>query len=596
MVVVGSGASAVFFLNQIATHVGILGDFIDSITVLEKSGHLGCGMPYNPETTDIYNLSNISSEEIPELPQTFHEWLLTRSEKELEAWGIEPGKISETEVYRRLPLGAYLSAQFRALVTRIESAGIPVTEKTRCNVTDIVPDRETDQLRLETSGDECMAFDSVVISTGHSWNEEDDTENGYYGSPWPISKIIPGEGLFHNFRIGTLGASLSAFDVVASLSHRHGDFRENEDGLSYHPYPGTDDFRLVLHSASGWLPHLQYDQDEPFRVIYRHVDRERMLALRDSDGWLRLATYFDEVCRPALRDALSKDGLDDIVEKLENPGFSIEDFVEEMSEKHHYPEAFDGMREELGQARKSVEDHKPIHWKEVVDDLLYTLNFHAELMPAEDHIVLKKTVMPFLMNVIAAMPLPSARMLLALHDAGKLELITGHVSLEEGGRSGGKTTVSVSESGMETEETYQMFIDCSGQKPLELDHYPFDGLVKTGRVRCARAEFVSEDSYRTLEKNGEDEHLFREDSKQLLHTGGIDIDAAYRVVGLDGEPNSRVFDLAFPHTSGVRPYSYGLQACNATAELVVGAWLEAIEEHTGIDGGLEEATERYVEI
>ena len=53
--------------------------------------------------------------------------------------------------------------------------------------------------------------------------------------------------------------------------------------------------------------------------------------------------------------------------------------------------------------------------------LFYTLNYHAELLPAEDHLALRSTVMPFLMNVIAALPLRSARMLLALDKAGILD-------------------------------------------------------------------------------------------------------------------------------------------------------------------------------
>lgn len=38
---------------------------IDSITVFERDTNSGMGMPYNPNTTYIYNLANISSEEIP---------------------------------------------------------------------------------------------------------------------------------------------------------------------------------------------------------------------------------------------------------------------------------------------------------------------------------------------------------------------------------------------------------------------------------------------------------------------------------------------------------------------------------------------------
>ncbi len=596
MVVIGSGASAIYLLNQIMDHIGDVSSVLESITVLEKTSLTGYGMPYHPETTDIHNMSNISSEEIPKLPETFYDWLRSCDDAHLNKWNIDRAGISESEVYGRLPLGEYLNSQYRTIVSRIVEAGVPVYEKTLCNVTDILPDDSGDHLIIKTCERARMTFDSVVIATGHSWGEDDDPENGYFGSPWPISKILPKEGEFLEVNVGTLGASLSAFDVISSLSHRHGEFRKDGEGLSYHPFPGTEKFSLSMHSAKGWLPHLQFDQEEPFRVIYRHADRHTMLALRDAEGRLRIDDYFEKICRPALTKALEKDGFSDLVTKLEKGGFSLKSFVELMSEQHDYPDAFSGMREEMKEARESVENHKPIHWKEVVDDLMYSLNFHAELMPAEDHLVLKKTVMPFLMNVIAAMPLPSANMLLALHDAGKLHLVPGRVSLEEGAFADGHSTVTVDDEGEKQTICYGIFVDCSGQKSLELDQYPFPGLVKAGRVRRARAEFVTEASYRALELEGDDDYLFREESKFLLHTGGLDIDAAYRVIGNDGTPDNSVFDLSFPHTSGNRPYSYGLQACNATAEVVVGAWVEAIEKHKRIQGGLEDRSEQYVEI
>ena len=81
-----------------------------------------------------------------------------------------------------------------------------------------------------------------------------------------------------------------------------------------------------------------------------------------------------------------------------------------------------------------------------------------------------------------------------------------------------------------------------------------------------------------------------------LQTGGIDIDAVYRIIGADGISNPRIHDIAFPHTSGVRPYSYGLQACSDTAGIVVRAWCD--EEETGRrdNAGLEEATKIYAKI
>jgi uncharacterized NAD(P)/FAD-binding protein YdhS len=69
---------------------------------------------------------------------------------------------------------------------------------------------------------ERFSFDRVVLATGHYWPEVDHPERGYYTSPWPISKLLPTKSATYDFAIGTLGASLSAFDVVASLAHRHG--------------------------------------------------------------------------------------------------------------------------------------------------------------------------------------------------------------------------------------------------------------------------------------------------------------------------------------------------------------------------------------
>ena len=59
--------------------------------------------------------------------------------------------------------------------------------------------------------------------------------------------------------------------------------------------------------------------------------------------------------------------------------------------------------------------------------------------------------------------------------------------------------------------------------------------------------------------------------QKVLQTGGVAVDAAYRVIRCDGTPEPGIYDLAFPHTSGTRPYSYGLQACSATGRIMVAA-------------------------
>lgn len=573
LAIVGSGPSALYLLHHIFTQIAVLKSRFASIVIFEKSHSPGMGMPYSPETTDRFNLSNISSEELPALPVTLVDWLRSQSPAVLEELDISPDKINEQEVYSRLALGQYFKAQYQLLTAWISNEGIEVTEHAESQVTDIQDDPKNGRVILLTAAGETYEAQAVVIATGHHWPAKDVPECGYYASPWPIAKLLPDEGKQHPFTIGTLGASLSAFDVISSLAHRHGRFVSEGKKKIYLPHEGSEQFKIVMHSAQGLLPHLQFDQVKPQREIYRHVTREGMLALRDSKGFIRMDHYFDKVCRPVLRKAFADDHLSDLCRKLEDPAFGILDFVETMSDKHDYPDAFKGMRKEMVEAEHSVKQHAPIHWKEAVDDLIYTLNYHAELMPAEDCLLLQGKVMPFVLNVIAAMPLPSGNSILALHDAGKLEMVSGKVVRVHKLKSKSITTVIVEQDGKESTFSYRMFIDCGGQKPVDIRHYPFPSLVRTRRVRRATAPFF----HAKARHSAPDEKqplIAKKHSHWIYETGGIDIDAAFRVIGADGRANPRIHDIAFPHTTGHRPYSYGLQACSHTSAIVVQAWVD----------------------
>lgn len=573
--IIGSGPSGLYLLKHLLDRAEHLSPRIKSISIFEKSHELGMGMPYSPEMTDIHNMSNISSEELPELVQTFADWLRQQSEETLRPLGVE-GRIDESEVYPRLALGRYLQAQYESIVLLLIGKGIEIHQYPSCPIVDVR--REAmGGITLVTASDALHRFDRVVIATGHQWPQEDEPERGYYASAWPIHKLLPDNDELFNFPIGTLGASLSAFDVINSLAQRHGTFDVQEDGsMRYQPHPGTEDFRIVMHSSEGLLPHLQFAQAEPMREIYRHVSRDELLALVDAQGFLRLERYFEKVCRPVLSEAFKKDGMPEMVTLLSQPSFHLRDFVERMTDDHDYADAFEGMREEMDEARDSVLNDKPIHWKEVMDDLMYTLNFHAERMPAEDHITLAKEVMPFLMNVIAAMPLPSGSTMLALHDAGKLEIVSGKVEVAEKQPSGTRTRITVKEGEKETTIDYDMFIDCSGQKPLEKEDYPFQTLVREGCVRAAAVPFAdprNADIMVPAEKRNK--ILMNDASRTALRIGGLEIDPRYRVVAADGKPDPCLYEISFPLTTGLRPYSYGLQACGETARLLVEGWSES---------------------
>lgn len=593
--IIGSGPTGLYLLQYIWEHIDVLASEIKEITIFEKEDILGMGMPYHPKTTDIYNLANISSEEIPLLQESFGNWLRKQDADFLKKLNITDLPIDDSEVYSRVSLGHYFVAQFKQIVSLLESKGIKIVQKANCEVSDI---REEDgKLTVTDCHNNSHQFSTVVIANGHEWNNEDHPASGYYASPWPIHKLIPKTGETYDFPVGTLGASLSAFDVVTSLAHRHGIFAKENLKLIFKKHASNPNFKIVLHSAEGWLPHLQYEQKEPIREIYRHFNRAQLLELIDGDGFMRIETFFDRLCRPALIEAFSKDRLTHVVNQLKKPDFTFKDLVSLMSEKHEYVDSFEGMKKEMITARNSVVHNIPIYWMETLDDLMYSLNYHAELLPAEDHQFFHKEIMSFLMNVIAALPLQSAEILLALYTANCIELKSGFVHFPEDAFSEGFTKIILeNENGDKEEVDYQLFVNCGGGQKLELKDFPFQTLVKQGVVKAAVVNFADEKEYKDNLTEDKKKGLKILDDHIAFKLSGIQIDSSYRTINSQGLPNNFLYDINFTHTNGLRPYSYGLQACSATSLILVESWISEIVDHKNVGEEIETITKLYKDI
>lgn len=220
---IGSGPTALYLLQYILEHIDVLKTKIRTISIFEKEEFVGMGMPYNPRNIDIYNISNISSEEIPMLQESFGDWLRKQSEVTLKKINIHTFPILDTEIYTRIALGYYFNDQFNQIINAIRSTGINVLIHNNCEVVDITQIIPNELIVIDFLNRK-YTFSTVIIANGHVWKDKDNVETGYFASPWPIHKILPNQDEFYNFSIGILGASLSAFDVVTSLAHRHGEF------------------------------------------------------------------------------------------------------------------------------------------------------------------------------------------------------------------------------------------------------------------------------------------------------------------------------------------------------------------------------------
>lgn len=138
LAVIGSGASALYLLKHLLDHVEILKRQLSRISLFEKSPIPGMGMPYSPLNTDRFNMSNISSEELPELDIPLAQWMRVQDRDLLRSLGVEDEVISESEVDSRLALGRYLNSQYQVIAGKLRAAGLEICEHSGCEVTDVV--------------------------------------------------------------------------------------------------------------------------------------------------------------------------------------------------------------------------------------------------------------------------------------------------------------------------------------------------------------------------------------------------------------------------------------------------------------------------
>ena len=198
------------------------------------------------------------------------------------------------------------------------------------------------------------------------------------------------------------------------------------------------------------------------------------------------------------------------------------------------------------------------------------------------------------MNVIAALPLQSAEILLALYDANCIELKSGFVNFPENAFDDKETKIIVkSADGSEEEMNYKLFVNCGGGNKLELADFPFQSLMNEGVISFATAKCADEDFCTEQSKTSDKIELVKNEGGLAMKLSGIQIDSSYRTINKEGAINNFLYDINFTHTNGLRPYSYGLQACSATSLILVESWLAEILNDKNVSEEIETITELY---
>ena len=96
--IVGGGPSGLFMFKR----------FVDAadkrfdIEIFEKQQHVGIGMPYGPKGASDEHITNVSGNEIPDLPNELTKWIKHLPQTIVEKYGIDADSFNAYKVLPRL--------------------------------------------------------------------------------------------------------------------------------------------------------------------------------------------------------------------------------------------------------------------------------------------------------------------------------------------------------------------------------------------------------------------------------------------------------------------------------------------------------------
>ncbi|MBF4507672.1 FAD/NAD(P)-binding protein [Flavobacterium sp. JLP] len=556
--ILGGGPSGLFVYKRLIESG--TNDF--EIDIFERKAELGSGMPYSSEGANDEHITNVSDNEVPNIVTPMSDWIHTAPAALLERFKIDPNKFNEYKVVPRLLFGQYLSAQFEILRKKASELGIITRTHFQSTVTDISYNLEDKTVTVEILNGDSEEFDFAIICTGHKWPIRHEGKiPGYYDAPYPPQKLV--QKLNH--AIAVKGSSLTAIDAIRTLARHNGSFEKGTDGnLSFQLLPESRAFKIMMHSRSGMLPAVRFHLEDSHLSNKSLLTQEEIENHRKNNkGFLSLDFIFEKDFKDIFRD---RDP--DFYQRIKD--LSIEDFVAEMMELRENLDPFQLLKAEYVQAEKSIKRHESVYWKEMLAVLSFAMNHPAKYLSAEDMQRLQKVLMPLISIVIAFVPQKSCEELLALHQAGVLDLVpVGADSTVEPQNKGGILYNFTDSNNKSQSVYYKTFIDCVGQPHLSYNDFPFKSLLSQKAISPARLKFKSTQAGH--EAFTQDQETIQKDAHgdYFMNVSGIAINDNFQIIDQYGAYNKNLYIMAVPYIGGLNPDYSGLDFCEAASLRIV---------------------------
>jgi uncharacterized NAD(P)/FAD-binding protein YdhS len=540
---VGGGPTTIYTLHALVEKSS--GPF--AVTVFEEQGALGRGTPYRPGWNDPAMLSNIASIEIPPLEQTLVDWLREQPDAVLAGLGVEREKIGERTFYPRLVLGEFFHGQSNKLLERAKHLGIDVAVRTRCRVLDVVNQANgmTLTIRPVKGAVSQERFDHVVLATGHQWPATPEVRPGYFLSPWPASNLAQ----IRPCNVGIRGTSLTAIDAMVALAGAHGDFADQNEGeLDYEPSPGTEAFHITMMSRKGLLPEADFYAPIPYEPLLFCTQDAIDALIADDDANLLDSAFalFKQELAAADPQYAAEVGLADI---------GLPAFHDRYFAPRAHSDAFEWAAQNLAEAQANYANKVTVPWRYAILRMHEVIERLVPYFEAQDYERFSRYFKPVFVDDYATVPHKSIKRMLALHRAGKLDILAigDKYHIDSYRAEGG---ASVAYNGQV--HAFDVFIEAMGQKALPARDFPFPSLIRQGIIH----DYVVDGAKGPAR--------------------GIAIDDAFHPICND-IPAERLFCLSLPFILGRHPFHQGITSSHEMGTSVAAELASVINQDIGAD-------------
>jgi hypothetical protein len=375
--------------------------------------------------------------------------------------------------------------------------------------------------------------------------------------------------------VAVKGASLTAIDAVRTLARQNGHFTKNEDHtLTYHLADSSPHFKLYIHSIGGLLPAVRFHLHDTQLSKDELISAEEMQqAMDDHNGFIPLDYLFDRNFKKPLQQRNPE-----FFEKIKD--MSIEDFVAYAMSLREKLDPMLLLKAEYKEAETSIRRKQSVDWKEELATLSYAVNYPAKHFSAEDMLRLRSVLMPLISIIIAFVPQSSVREIMALHQAGVLDVIPVDTkSTVVPADEAGAIYAYTDEDGKSVQKKYKIYIDATGQKPVLYNDFPFAGLKEDGTVSPAWLKFQSAEKGKAALEEKKAPVQTANNQDYYLQLPGVQINDWFQATDKFGAANERVYIMAVPLIAGINPDYSGLDFCERASEQIMKALQTNIEKN-----------------